>query len=172
MAAKSYKETALRYAEEVTAGKRIVGKEVLLACIRFQQDLKRDDLELHTKEPDLVIGIIERTMVHKQGEDLEFTVTGEADIPAALKELIDKKREKPFKLTYADGLEMYIVIGEGPQKGGGYSVAVKELYETDNSIVIRTELTGPEAGEARGTENSYPVLIVKTEYRDKPVVFQ
>ena len=77
----------------------------------------------------------------KQGEDLEFTVTGEADIPAALKELIDKKREKPFKLTYADGLEMYIVIGEGPQKGGGYSVAVKELYETDNSIVIRTELT-------------------------------
>ena len=54
----------------------------------------------------------------KQGEDLEFTVTGEADIPAALKELIDKKREKPFKLTYADGLEMYIVIGEGPQKGG------------------------------------------------------
>ena len=51
----------------------------------------------------------------KQGEDLEFTVTGEADIPAALKELIDKKREKPFKLTYADGLEMYIVIGEGPQ---------------------------------------------------------
>ena len=36
----------------------------------------------------------------KQGEDLEFTVTGEADIPAALKELIDKKREKPFKLTY------------------------------------------------------------------------
>ena len=115
---------------------------------------------------------IYRMSVWKQGEDLEFTVTGEADIPAALKELIDKKREKPFKLTYADGLEMYIVIGEGPQKGGGYSVAVKELYETDNSIVIRTELTGPEAGEARGTENSYPVLIVKTEYRDKPVVFQ
>ncbi|SCI31548.1 Uncharacterised protein [uncultured Clostridium sp.] len=107
-----------------------------------------------------------------QGEDLEFTVIGEADIPAALKELIDKKREKPFKLTYADGQEMYIVIGEGPQKGGGYSVAVKALYETDNSIVIRTELMGPEAGEAKGTENSYPVLIVKTEYRDKPVVFR
>ncbi|MFR4783631.1 MAG: protease complex subunit PrcB family protein [Pilosibacter sp.] len=88
--------------------------------------------------PDVSPEILEE----KQGEDLEFTVTGEADIPAALKELIDKKREKPFKLTYADGLEMYIVIGEGPQKGGGYSVAVKELYETDNSIVIRTELHG------------------------------
>ena len=42
----------------------------------------------------------------KRGEDLEFTVSGEADIPAALKELIDKKREKAFKLTYADGQEM------------------------------------------------------------------
>ena len=108
----------------------------------------------------------------KRGEDLEFTVSGEADIPAALKELIDKKREKAFKLTYADGQEMYIVIGEGPQKGGGYSVAVKALYETDNSIVIRTELQGPEAGEAKGTEESFPVLIVRTEFRDKPVVFQ
>ena len=108
----------------------------------------------------------------KRGEDLEFTVSGEADIPAALKELIDKKREKAFKLTYADGQEMYIVIGEGPQKGGGYSVAVKALYETDNSIVIRTELQGPEAGEAKGTEESFPVLIMRTEFRDKPVVFQ
>ena len=108
----------------------------------------------------------------KRGEDLEFTVSGEADIPAALKELIDKKREKAFKLTYADGQEMYIVIGEGPQKGGGYSVAVKALYETDNSIVIRTELQGPEAGEAKGTEESFPVLFVRTEFRDKPVVFQ
>ena len=108
----------------------------------------------------------------KRGEDLEFTVTGETEIPDALKELINKKREKTFKLTYTDGQDMYLVIGEGPQKGGGYSVAVKDLYETENSIVIRTELQGPEAGENAGTENSYPVLIVKTEYRDKPVVFQ
>ena len=108
----------------------------------------------------------------KRGEDLEFTVSGEADIPAALKELIDKKREKAFKLTYADGQEMYILIWEVPQKVVGYSVAVKALYETDNSIVIRTELQGPEAGEAKGTEESFPVLIVRTEFRDKPVVFQ
>ena len=47
----------------------------------------------------------------KQGEDLEFTVTGDADIPAAFKELLDKKRDKPFKLTYADGLAIYSVIG-------------------------------------------------------------
>ena len=59
--------------------------------------------------------------------DLEFTVTGEGEVPQALAELIGKKREKPFKLTYADGQDMYIVIGEGPQTGGGYSITVKEL---------------------------------------------
>lgn len=67
--AKSYKQEAIDYAKEVVHGKkRRVGKEVMLACIRFLSDLERDDLELHTKEPDFVIGIIERTMVHKQGE--------------------------------------------------------------------------------------------------------
>ena len=69
MAAKSYKQIALQYADQVVKGKKRVGKEILLACIRFQKDLKRADLELKTKEPDFVIGIIERTMVHKQGED-------------------------------------------------------------------------------------------------------
>lgn len=71
MAAKSYKKIALKYADDVILGKRIVGKEVILACVRFKKDLEREDLELRTKEPDLLIGIIEKTMVHKQGEDLD-----------------------------------------------------------------------------------------------------
>ena len=44
---------------------------MILACVRFKKDLEREELELRTKEPDLVIGIIERTMVHKQGESLD-----------------------------------------------------------------------------------------------------
>lgn len=70
MAAKSYKQIAIQYADKVLSGKKIVGKEVIFACARFKQDLQRKELELRTKEPDLVIGIIEKTMVHKQGEDL------------------------------------------------------------------------------------------------------
>lgn len=104
-------------------------------------------------------------------QDLEFTVVGEKDVPAALAELIVKKKENEFKLTYADGQDMYIVVGAGPQTGGGYSIAVKELYMTENSVVIRTELIGPEKGEATGTENSYPVLIVKTAFCEEPVIF-
>lgn len=70
--AKCYKQVAIDYAVAVTHGKkRKVGKEVMMACVRFLADLNREDLELRTKEPDFVIGIIETTMVHRQGEDLE-----------------------------------------------------------------------------------------------------
>lgn len=68
---KHYKATALKYAEDVASGKILAGKEVVLACQRFLDDLKREDLELHTKEPDFVCGIIEKLMVHKQGESID-----------------------------------------------------------------------------------------------------
>lgn len=42
-----------------------------MACARFRADLARDDLELHSKEPDFVINIVEKTMVHMQGETLD-----------------------------------------------------------------------------------------------------
>lgn len=66
--AKSYKDIAIKYAND--SKKANVGTEVKLACERFLKDLERKDLELHTKEPDFVIGIIEKMMVHKQGEDI------------------------------------------------------------------------------------------------------
>ena len=71
MAAKDYSGIALQYAKDVCSGQIIAGKEIVLACARYLSDLQRDDLELRTKEPNFVIGIIERIMVHKQGEDLE-----------------------------------------------------------------------------------------------------
>ena len=54
MAAKSYKDVALQYARAVLKGERKAGKEVVLACARFMKDLQRDDLELRTKDPDLL----------------------------------------------------------------------------------------------------------------------
>ena len=69
MKAKSYKEIAIKYAKDAVEGKSIVGKEVVLACQRFLDDMERFDL--HEKEPDFVIGIVEKLMVHKQGESLD-----------------------------------------------------------------------------------------------------
>lgn len=66
----SYKNVAIEYAQAVVSGRKVAGADVKRACERFLEDLQRPDLELHTREPDFVIAIIERTMVHKQGEDL------------------------------------------------------------------------------------------------------
>ena len=68
---KSYKPVALEYARAAAAGDIICGAEVTAAAKRFLTDLEREDLELHTKEPDFVCGIIERLMVHKQGQALD-----------------------------------------------------------------------------------------------------
>ena len=69
--AKKYKQVAIKYADDVIAGKIIAGKEVVAACQRFKNDLERDDIELRMHDPDLAINIMEKTLVHKQGETLE-----------------------------------------------------------------------------------------------------
>lgn len=104
--------------------------------------------------------------------DLEFTVTGEADLPQELAQLIQEKKAAPFKLTYSNDQGLYIVVGYGEQQTGGYSISVRELYLTENSIVIDTELLGPEKGEEVGVEKSYPYIAVQTEYLENPVIFQ
>ena len=71
MPAKHYKKIAIQYAEEAANDRLVCGAEVKAAAVRFLADLQREDLTLHTKEPDFVIGIIEKLMVHNQGETLE-----------------------------------------------------------------------------------------------------
>ena len=70
IAAKDYKNVALKYAEDIVSGKEIAGAEVVLACQRFLDDLKRDDIELRMRDPNAVISIMEGFFVHQQGEDM------------------------------------------------------------------------------------------------------
>lgn len=69
--AEKYKKVADQFAKDVIKGKLTVGKEIVSACDRYLKDLKRDDLELRTTEPDFAINIIQKTLVHQQGEDLD-----------------------------------------------------------------------------------------------------
>lgn len=69
--AKRFKQTAVKYAQDVIDGRIIAGAEIVAACKRFMADLQRDDLELRSHDPDLAINIMQTTLVHAQGEDLE-----------------------------------------------------------------------------------------------------
>ena len=68
---KSYKDEVDRYVEDVLAGRIITGAEVVAACQRYKDDLTREDLELRPRDPDIAINIMQTTLVHAQGEDLE-----------------------------------------------------------------------------------------------------
>lgn len=73
MNAKHYKAVAVQYAEEVTSGAKIAGAEIVAACRRFLDDLKRPDLEFRETEPDAAVSIIEGFFVHRQGERMDGT---------------------------------------------------------------------------------------------------
>ena len=104
--------------------------------------------------------------------DLEFQVAAQGELPQELSKLIAQKVSQPFKLTYTDSQNLYIAVGYGAQPTGGYSISVKELYLTENSIILQTELMGPEKGEDPGTEQSFPYIVLRTELLEEPVVFQ
>ena len=106
--------------------------------------------------------------------DLDFTVLSEEKIPEELKTVIAEKGTEPFKLTYSDNENLYISIGYGEQKTGGYSIAVDELYLTDDAVYVRTTLLGPDITGQRENAGkpSIPYIVLKTELLDKSVIYE
>lgn len=103
--------------------------------------------------------------------DLEFTVISEERLPEELKGLIDERKATEFKLTYSDNEYLYICVGYGEQSTGGYSIAVNDLYLTEDAVCVNTCLLGPGPEDRTGASPSFPYIVIKTEYLDKPVIF-
>ena len=101
--------------------------------------------------------------------DIDFTVVPEENIPKELKTLIDNKKKGEFIVSYGDKENLFIAVGYGEQPIGGYSIQVKELYETKNNIFIDTEFIGPSKSEDVSQTLSYPYIVVHMEYIDKQV---
>lgn len=67
---KRYKQIAVNYAKKVVKGEIIAGNNKR-ECERFLRDLEDERFEYKHEKPDLVCNVIEKFMVHKQGEDLK-----------------------------------------------------------------------------------------------------
>lgn len=104
-------------------------------------------------------------------KDLEFTVVENEKVPEELKEIIEKNKESEIKMTYQIGQYLYIIRGYAKQKTGGYSIAVKQCYLTEDSIHVETDLIGPESEQKLQGDPSFPFIVLKLEYMDKAVVF-
>lgn len=73
MRAKHYFNRAIEYADKVISGEKIAGDDIINACKRFKEDLKRDDIEIRTTEADAVCSIMEGLFVHRKGEAIDGT---------------------------------------------------------------------------------------------------
>lgn len=102
--------------------------------------------------------------------DLDFTVLGEEMVPAELATMIEERKADAFKMTYSDNQNLYICVGYGQQETGGYSITVDELYLTEEAVFVQTTLLGPDVSEKGNKTPSYPYIVIKTEYLDRPVI--
>ncbi len=108
----------------------------------------------------------------KKIKDVEYTIIEENDIPEKLMETIEKKKAAEFKLSFESEDALYLVHGYGVQETGGYSIAVRNLYLTENALYFDTELLGPENGSDPQKKPSYPYIVVKTQVQKQNVVFE
>ena len=68
-----YADEVFTYAHDVADGRIIAGEDRVLACQRLLKFCQRTDLDIRTRDADFVIGIIEATFHHRQGEALDAT---------------------------------------------------------------------------------------------------
>lgn len=107
----------------------------------------------------------------EERKPVDYTVVERQDIPAALDEIMNEKKEKEFQLSYEMGEALYLAKGYGRQMSGGYSIQVEELGASSNGLFFVTRLIGPKDLNEAGVP-SYPCIVIKTEPQKKPVVFR
>ena len=107
----------------------------------------------------------------EERKPVDYTVVERQDIPAALVEIMNEKKEKEFQLSYETGEALYLAKGYGQQMSGGYSIQVEELGASSNGRFFVTRLIGPKDLNEAGVP-SYPCIVIKTEPQKKPVVFR
>lgn len=104
--------------------------------------------------------------------ELEYSVVSEDEIPEALKNMIQEKKESAFHFTYTEGGLLYFTEGYGKQSTGGYSIQVKEVYKQGNAIYCQTTLKGPSSRDEIIKAESYPYIVFVTKYTPEPTIFK
>lgn len=102
--------------------------------------------------------------------DIEYDICEDNRLPKELLEIIDAKKQEPFKMTYGNKTSLYIIIGYGKQDRSNLCVTVDELYLTENAIYVDTTLVSNNE-EDKGIV-TYPYIVMKCETYNLPVVFK
>lgn len=123
-----------------------------------------------------LFGILSLTSCEKKEEtqkEVPFEICGETELPDELRELVEKKKEEPFRFTYENSAHLYLAVGYGKQPCGEYVVAVRQMYETETGIYVDTTLVSLSHVEnwQAGEPSVYPYVVIRCEKSEKNVFF-
>ena len=104
--------------------------------------------------------------------DVDYTVVCPEDVPQELGDEIAGVKAQEFQISYDDGEYLYIARGYGSRNTSGYNISVKDMYITEHTLVLDTEITGPREGEDVVEKKTMPYIIVKTESMERQIVFR
>ncbi len=116
-------------------------------------------------------GCEKEAVTSERGKDWDYTVVAVRDCPEDFLKQLEEKKVNAFQMTYMDGEYLYIALGYGEQDTGGYSIAVRGLYECGDKLCFEAELLGPGKDETVKEKPSYPFVVIKTERTDREVLF-
>jgi hypothetical protein len=120
----------------------------------------------------LISGCGIKKEVEGEKREVFYTVVEELSIPEELKEVVERKKEQPFQISFATGEELYLAVGYGEQPTGGYRIVVEGFFETDEGLYLETNLFGPEKEDEVSGKPDCPYIVVKTTYSDKSIYYQ
>lgn len=88
-------KTVIKYCEDIKSGKILANREQIQGVERFLKMLEDDRYELRPSEPEIIIKLIEKTIKHRQGEQLDGT----------------PMRDRPFLLQAWHKYIIYNIVG-------------------------------------------------------------
>ena len=104
----------------------------------------------------------------EEKNDVDYTVASYDDVPEEVRKIIDEKKENEFSTIISDKENTYIVVGYGKRNTGGYTIKLKDIFESSTDVFVRLEFEGPKQSEEKDME-SYPFIIIKIEYTQKNI---
>lgn len=114
---------------------------------------------------------LERRQDEVEQKDIDYTVVEDADVPDELMDVINGRKSEPFKISFSDKENLYIAVGYGEQPTGGYSIMVEKIYQTDETVELKTQFEGPVKNEEISSDVTYPYIVIKVENTEKTVKF-
>lgn len=119
-----------------------------------------------------ICGCSKKTISDVKVKDLEYTVVEDEDLPKELYQMINEKKKEDIQMTYQTNEYMYVVYGYGTKMTNGYSISVDDFYLSKNAIYLKTTLYGPKNTDTVSKCNTYPYIVLKTERRAEPVIYE